>query len=74
METTEAGADIKIMKVNKDGSKSNPFIISSLSESRASGFPQIELVNGNIIAAWNHVVDKKSTIKTATFSTDVFNL
>jgi len=74
METTEAGADIKIMKINKDGSKSKPFVISSLSESRASGFPQFELVNGNIIAAWNHVVDKKSTIKTATFSLDVFNI
>ncbi|MCF6223205.1 MAG: hypothetical protein L3J34_05705 [Flavobacteriaceae bacterium] len=74
METTENGADIKIIKVNKNGTKSKPFVISSLSESRASGFPQIELVNGNIIAAWNHVVDKKSTIKTASFSLDVFNM
>ncbi len=74
METTENGADIIIIKVNKNGSKSKPFVVSSLSESRASGFPQIELVNGKIIAAWNHVVDKKSTIKTASVSLDVFNL
>ena len=73
METTEGNTEIKIMKVNKDGSKSTPFVISSISSTRGSGFPQFELLNDKIIVAWNHIVDKQSTIKTASFSIDVLN-
>lgn len=73
METTVDGAEIKIIKVNKDGSKSVPFLISSLSSSRASGFPQFELVNEEIIVAWNDIVDEQSTIKTISFPMEVLN-
>ena len=73
METTEGNTEIKIMKVNKDGSKSTPFVISSISSTRGSGFPQFELLNDKIIVAWNHIVDKQSTIKIASFSIDVLN-
>jgi len=73
METTDSGADIKMIKVAKDGTKSNPFIISSISESRSSGFPQIELLDDEIIAAWNHKTDGVYGIKTVRFSIEVLN-
>ena len=73
MESTEFAAEIKIMKVNKDGAKSAVFVVSTISAARGSGFPQMELVNNEVIVAWNHVVEKQSTIKTVSFSIDVLN-
>ncbi len=73
METTVHGAEIKIMKVNINGSKSAPFVISAISASRASGFPQFELINDKIIVAWNHIVDNQTIIKTVRFRIDILN-
>ncbi len=73
MESTDNGAEIKMVKVNKDGTKNTPFVITALSESRASGFPQFELVNDKIFVAWNQAVDKQSTIKTASFPIEALN-
>ena len=73
METKENNTELKMIKVNIDGSTSNPFVVSTISESRGSGFPQFELINNKIIVAWNHIDDKHSTIKTASFSIDIFN-
>ncbi len=73
METTESGADIKIIKVTKDGTKSTPFVISSISDSRSSGFPQFEVLNDEIIAAWNHKIDGEPVIKTVRFSLEALN-
>ena len=73
METTKKDTEIRMIKVNKDGSKSKMFVVSTISASRGSGFPQFELLNDKIIVAWNHIVDKQSTIKTASFSIDVLN-
>jgi hypothetical protein len=73
METTNEGADIKILKVNIDGIKGTPYIISSISSSRGSGFPQFELVNDNVIFAWNQIDEKQSTIKTVSLPMEVLN-
>ncbi|PCI07745.1 MAG: hypothetical protein COB73_07835 [Flavobacteriaceae bacterium] len=73
METTETGADIKMIKVGKDGTKSESFIINSISESRSSGFPQFEILNDEIIAAWNHKIDGEPVIKTVRFSLEALN-
>ena len=68
METTEYAAEIKIVKVNIDGTKSEPFVVSEISAVRGSGFPQMELLNNEIIFAWNYIIDKQVTIKTASIS------
>jgi len=73
MESTEFAAEIKVMKVNKNGTKSAAFVVSPISAARGSGFPQMELVNNELIFAWNQVVEKQSTIKTVSFSINVFN-
>ncbi len=73
MESTEFAAEIKTMKVNKDGTKSTVFVVSPISAARGSGFPQMELVDNEVIVAWNHIVEKQSAIKTVSFSIDVFN-
>jgi len=73
MESTDEEAEIKMMKVNIDGTKSIPIVISTISASRASGFPQFELLNENVIVAWNHVSEQSSTIKIAILPIDLIN-
>ena len=71
METTEFAAEIKVMKVHSDGTKSAALVVSPISAARGSGFPQMELINDEIVFAWNNVIDKLTTIKTLSFSIDV---
>jgi hypothetical protein len=73
VESTEEEAEIKIVKVNRDGTKSIPVVVSPISASRASGFPQFELINNNAIFAWNNIEDKKSTVKIAQLSLEMLN-
>ncbi len=73
VESTEEEAEIKMVKVNKDGTKSTPVVVSPISASRASGFPQFELINNNAIFAWNHIQDKKSTVKIAELPLEMLN-
>lgn len=60
------GADIKVMKVGIDGLKEEPIIISSSSESRSSGFPQMTYHNNNLIFAWTN--DSLKQVLTARMS------
>ncbi|MET2984750.1 hypothetical protein [Aureibaculum conchae] len=73
MESTKKNAEIKILKVNKDGTTSKPIVITEISASRASGFPQLELVNGTIYVAWNAIEDDTTTIKMKSVDTTIFN-
>jgi len=73
VESTEEEAEIKIMKVNRDGTKSTPVVVSPISASRASGFPQFEVINNNAIFAWNDIQDKKSIVKIAEFPLEMLN-
>ena len=57
------GAIIKAVKVYSDGRKESSIIISSSSEARSSGFPQMTKSGNKIIFAWTD--DKEKTIKVA---------
>jgi hypothetical protein len=63
MVTWMEGAVIKAAKVHSDGSKGSAVIISSSSESRSSGFPQMTRSGNQVIFAWTD--DKDKTIRTA---------
>ncbi len=65
MESVESGNQIKIVKVNKSGNKSEPILITTVDSSRRSGFPQMELVNDKVYFAWTEIVNDVSSIKTA---------
>ena len=73
MESTDAGAELKIIKVPREGKKFEPIVVAKMSSARASGFPQLEIVNGIVYMAWNHIEDKITTIKIKSFDVDDFN-
>ncbi|WP_425392034.1 exo-alpha-sialidase [Ekhidna sp.] len=56
---------IKYRKVNINGSMSPVTIVAEMSESRGSGFPQMEAINGEIYFAWTDVNEQSSVIKLA---------
>lgn len=56
--------DIKVIKVNADGSKGASISIASSSEARSSGFPQMTKSDSKIIFAWTD--DKEKIVKVAT--------
>ena len=66
MVTWMEGSVIKASKVYSDGKKEPSIIISSSSESRSSGFPQMTKSGKNLIFAWTD--DKEKTIKIASIS------
>ena len=57
------GAEIKAVKVNRDGTKENSFTIAASSDARSSGFPQMTKSGNKLIFAWTD--DKEKIIKTA---------
>jgi len=73
MEATGDIAEIKVLKVNKNGGKKSPLLISSLSASRSSGFPQMEVLNDMVYFAWNDNSEDQSTVKTARVSVSAFD-
>ena len=60
------GAEIKAVKVNRDGTKENSFTIAASSDARSSGFPQMTKSGNKLIFAWTD--DKEKVIKTASVS------
>ena len=60
------GPEIKVVKVNIDGTRDNSISIASSSDSRSSGFPQMTISAGRLIFAWTD--DKEKNIKTASIS------
>ena len=73
MESTENEAAVKIVKVTTDGTKHTPLTIATLSASRRSGFPQLEIVNDTVYMAWNHMADDQSIIKVKSIPINAFN-
>ena len=59
---------IQVMRVSADGNKGFPITLSNTSFERSSGFPQLEIANNSLYAAWTMVVGKKTSIKTASIS------
>ncbi len=65
MESVENESQLRAMRVNRSGKKSDFVIISTLDASRKTGFPQMELVDERVYFAWTDVDDETSTIVTA---------
>lgn len=60
---------IQLLKVNIDGSKGEPITISKTNAERASGFPQLELLEDRLYVAWTAVNGEVSTIEMASILT-----
>lgn len=58
---------IKFRKVSKDGSMSDPIIVSETSASRGSGFPQMEVIDGTLFFAWTNVEEDKTSVSLSQF-------
>ncbi|WP_421765051.1 exo-alpha-sialidase [Ekhidna sp.] len=56
---------IKYRKVNINGSMSPVGTVAEMSESRSSGFPQMEILGGDIYFAWTQIDGEKSNIRMA---------
>lgn len=61
---------IKYRKVNLDGQLGESFILANTSDSRASGFPQIAVLNENAYFSWTAFEDDKLSVKTKFISID----
>ncbi|MBX2945816.1 MAG: exo-alpha-sialidase [Cyclobacteriaceae bacterium] len=57
------GSQIKILQVNKNGSKGKSMIVASSSQARASGFPQLTKTKDGAMMAWTD--SESRSIKTA---------
>ena len=73
IESTEANANFMALKVNRNGKKNNAVLLSEISASRASGFPQLELLNDTVYLAWNHIFEDQIIIKTKSIPISTFN-
>lgn len=63
----EAGS-INVMRINKEGIRSNVKQIATTSEARSSGFPQMTKLNNQLIFAWTD--DQAKIIKSAILDVD----
>lgn len=73
MESKSKVAEIKVVRVNKNGTKTEPITIAEVSASRASGFPQLELANGTVYVAWNAIEGDNPSIKMKSVEATIFN-
>ncbi len=59
---------IKAVKVNVSGEKGEEVVVSELNPSRASGFPQLEIVDDKALFAWTTITEDQTRVRTATIS------
>ncbi len=59
---------IKAVKVNVSGEKGEEVVVSELNPSRASGFPQLEIVDDKALFAWTTIIEDQTRVTTATIS------
>ncbi|HRJ30366.1 MAG TPA: exo-alpha-sialidase, partial [Cyclobacteriaceae bacterium] len=57
------GSQIRIVSVNKNGSKGKSIVVASSSQARASGFPQLTKTKDGAMMAWTD--EESKSIKTA---------
>jgi len=72
MESKEGTAQLKAVKVNRDGNLGVVQIIAGIEASRQSGFPQMEQVGDKIYFAWTEIDKTKSQVKTALVQANKF--
>ena len=72
METHGTVAQLKAMRVHRDGNKGEQHVITEMDASRKSGFPQMEKYLDKIYFAWTDYSSEKTRVKTAVISSDGF--
>jgi len=72
MESHDDSAQLRAVKVYRDGTLGKKHLISKMAVSRQSGFPQMEQVGDKIFFAWTEVGDATSEVKTAFIAVDRF--
>lgn len=65
MEAHDGMAQLKAIKIHRDGTKSKHHVIAKMDASRTSGFPQMERVGEQIYFAWTDDAKKETSVKTA---------
>ena len=73
MESSEDRALLKIAKVGIDGNIEKIFTAAEIAASRSTGFPQMELVDGQIYMAWNGLENDKIKVKVFSLSLEALN-
>lgn len=63
MESTDVDAELRCALVDREQGIISSFKVSDVSGSRATGFPQLEMVAGDLYFAWNQSSDESQKIK-----------
>jgi len=58
---------LQTVRVHADGHKDAPVTITTTSAQRASGFPQLEVIDSTIYVAWTDLQEEQSTIEIVSF-------
>jgi len=73
MESSEDMALLKIAKVGIDGNIEKIVEVAEIAASRATGFPQMESVNGQVYMAWNDLENDKTKVNVFSLSLEALN-
>ncbi len=52
LEKTDKGAQVRLRRINADGSRQPSMIVSETSTARSSGFPRMEISGNRVVIAW----------------------
>ncbi|QCX02323.1 hypothetical protein FGM00_07495 [Aggregatimonas sangjinii] len=66
METHDRQAQLKAARVSRRGMHLVPKVITVMDASRASGFPQMQVVGENIHFAWTDITDENTQVRVTT--------
>ena len=63
MESTDVDAELRCALVDREQGKISSFKVFDVSGARATGFPQLEMMAGDLYFAWNQSSDESEKIK-----------
>jgi len=72
MEVEGKKAQLKAVKVDREGGQGKQYVITDMDASRQSGFPQMESVGDKVYFAWTEINQTTSEVKTAFILVDSF--
>ena len=72
-ESPDAGARLVALRVGIDGALGQPVTISPIDSGRLAGFPQMARSGDNVVFAWTHVGDRKTSVRTALLQASAFD-
>ena len=64
LEKTEKGAQVRLRRINPDGSRQASIVVSDTSTARSSGFPRMEISGNRVVIAWTDTANG-GKVKTA---------